>query len=151
MDLIYRNINKDDLSEVRIIAEIDARIPLGFDTSYNFTEAAVDSRFEYLTSVPNEDFFEVVTSRGAIVGFHLVKKIPYTPNFLIGSIITLWVHPDFRNIGIASKLKSRAEMWARENGLIFMQTNVHESNTRMLKINQSNGYIPAYINLRKIL
>jgi hypothetical protein len=58
---------------------------------------------------------------------------------MIGNIITLWVQPNFRNQGLAPGLKSRAEDWAKKGRMIFMQTNVHKDNKRMLKINESNG------------
>ncbi|MGE3610363.1 MAG: GNAT family N-acetyltransferase [Bacteriovoracaceae bacterium] len=66
-------------------------------------------------------------------------------------LISLWVHPDFRGRGLAAELKRKAEKWAKNIGMIFMQTNVHKNNSRMLQLNQSNGYVTEYFHLRKRL
>lgn len=151
MSFIFRPANKEDLSEMRFIADADSRIPLDYDPSYQFSESSIDSRLDYYKQLASDDFFEVVTTNGSLIAFHIVKKIPYPPNFLVGNIISLWVHPDFRSKGLASELKNRAEKWAKKNGMIFMQTNVHKNNSRMLKMNQSNGYETEYFHLRKRL
>lgn len=152
MDLIFRSVNFDNIPELRFIADADSRIPLEYDATYTLDESSIDSRFEfYKEKISTDDFFEVVEDTQSIVAFHIVKKIPYPPNFFVGNIISLWVHPDYRKRGLAAQLKSRAEKWAKQVGMIFMQTNVHKYNSRMLKMNEANGYEPTYINLRKKL
>lgn len=151
MSFVFRTANKDDLNEMRFIAEVDSRIPLEYDSAYTFAESSIYSRLDYYKQLTSDDFFEVVLSENLVVGFHIVKKIPYPPNFHVGSIISLWVQPEHRGQGLAALMKSNAEKWARASGMIFMQTNVHKNNKRMLDINQSNGYEPTYLNLRKKL
>lgn len=151
MNVAFRPVNMNDAKEVRFIAEADARIPLEYDSSHTFAESSIDARLDYYNQLATDDFFEVAIADKSVVAFHIVKKIPYPPNFHVGSIISLWVHPDYRNKGLAAQLKTRAEQWAKDRGMIFMQTNVHKSNSRMLAMNQSNGYETVYINLRKKL
>lgn len=152
MNLVYRPVNNDDINELRFIAEADSRIPLECDPSYTFNDSSIHTRLEfYKDKISNEDFFEVVADSDSIVAFHIVKKTPYPPNFFIGNIISLWVHPNYRKQGLAAQLKSRAESWSKQDGMIFMQTNVHKDNSRMLKMNEDNGYEATYINLRKRL
>lgn len=151
MSLTFRPVNKEDMSEMRFIAEADSRIPVEYDSTYIFSESSIDSRLEFYRQLSNDDFFEVVALDDAIVAFHIVKKTPYPPNFHIGNIITLWVHPDYRGKSLAAQLKTRAETWAKKSGMIFIQTNVHKNNKRMLKMNESNGYEDVYISMRKRL
>lgn len=136
---------------MRFIAEADSRIPLEFDPSYTFTDASVDGRVEFYQQLKADDFFEVAILGTDVVAFHIVMKAPYPPNFFMGNIITLWVHPAHRGTGLAAKLKSAAETWARKSGCVFMQTNVHRNNQRMMNLNEANGYSPTYICMRKKL
>jgi GNAT superfamily N-acetyltransferase len=151
MSLIFRNVNKTDISELRFIGEADARIPLAYDPNYKFAETAIDTRLDYYSQLATDDFFEVVVNGDAVVAFHIVKKMPFPPNLQIGNIVSLWGHPDYRGQGMAAKLKTKAEEWGKKGGLAFMQTNVHKNNQRMLEMNQGNGYESAYILLRKKL
>lgn len=147
----FRAVNKNDLWEMRFIAEADSRIPLEFDPNYQFETSSIDARLDYYHKLKDDDFFQVVAFEGKIIGFHIVGKIPYPPNFQVGNIVTLWIAPEFRSQGLAAQLKQQAEAWAQTQGLIFLQTNVHKNNTRMLEMNSQNGYDVAYLHLRKRL
>jgi GNAT superfamily N-acetyltransferase len=151
MSFIFRSVDKDNLSELRLIAEADSRIPLEFDPTCMFAESSIDARLEFYGQLTDDDFFEVATIEGSVVAFHIVKKTPYPPNLSIGNIISLWVLPAFRGKGLASELKKRGEEWAKKNGMVFIQTSVHKNNSRMLSINMAYAYEQAYINLRKQL
>jgi len=63
----------------------------------------------------------------------------------------LWVHPDHRGRGVATKLKELAETWARAMGSAFMDTNVRVANERMIALNTKMGYEVARLNFRKRL
>lgn len=151
MDLVFRKVDKENIREMRFIAEADSRIPLEYDPTYIFNESSIETRLEFYKNLSDDDFFEVVVKANEIVAFHIVKKIPYPPNFHIGNIITSWVHPDYRGQGFLAKLKTNAESWAKKSKLIFMQTNVHKDNVRMLNINEKNGFESAFICMRKRL
>ena len=95
------------------------------------------------------DFFEVAIESSKIVGFHIVKKVPYPPNLFAGMIMTLWVDSNLRGKGIGSHLKKRAENWAKKENLFYFQTNVHPSNSQMLSINKKSGFEITQFILRK--
>jgi ribosomal protein S18 acetylase RimI-like enzyme len=63
----------------------------------------------------------------------------------------LWVHPDHRGRGVATRLKELAETWARAKGATFMDTNVRVTNERMIALNTKMGYEVARMNFRKRL
>lgn len=151
MSFTIRPVNKNNQQELLTIAEADARIPLEFDSSHPFDENSVNARLDYYQQLSENDFFEVATQQERIIGFHIVKKSPFPPSHTIANIISLWVHPDFRKQGIAKELKNRAEYWAKQGGMLWIQTHVHKSNARMLELNKSNGYEEIYISLRKTL
>lgn len=151
MAISYRRIDLGNEAEKRFVAEADSRIPLEYDSHYSFGPSSIDQRIKYYLDFKEDDFFDVALDGSRVVGFHAVHIIPYPPDVKIGNIATLWVDPAFRQQGIASQLKSRAEMWGREKKLVFLQTNVHTNNKKMLAINQAAGFETAYINLRKRL
>ena len=148
---LIRSVNKENLIEMRFIAEKDSQIPLEYDPLFIFNESSIDSRLEFYSKLKEDDFFEVVLINDLIIGFHIVMKISYPANLFSGNIITLWVHPDYRGKGIAKELKRRANGWAKSHNLYQIQTSVSKNNTRMLKINQLDGYEEVSVNLRKIL
>jgi GNAT superfamily N-acetyltransferase len=151
MEILYRRVNYENLCELKLMAEADARIPLAYDPSYIFAEASISARLDYYKELAEDDFFEVAAMESAVVGFHIIRRTAYPPNLYVGSVISLWVHPEFRRKGIAGNLKVRGEHWARSKSLMFLQTHVHVENKRMLEVNRSNGYEVADLNLRKVL
>jgi ribosomal protein S18 acetylase RimI-like enzyme len=147
----YRRPKKENITEMRLMAQADSRIPLEFDSRYEWSEASIQARLEYYNQISDADFFEMVLDGEKMIGFHIVRKTAYPPNHFIGNIVSLWVHSDYRGQGIASELKKRSEAWAKKLKLTFMQTSVHKNNKRMIEINEANGYETAYINMRKRL
>lgn len=151
MDLTFRAVDKENIKEMRFIAEADSRIPAEYDTAYIFNESSIDARLEFYKQLSDDDFFEIVARGNEVIAFHIVKKTPYPPNIQIGNIVTSWVRPDHRGQGLLAQLKARAEAWAKKSELVFIQTNVHVKNSRMLEINERQGFEAAYICMRKRL
>ena len=152
MNTLYRAAERENTDELRFVAEEDSKIPLLYDPEYIFNEKSTDARMIfYKQQISNEDFFEVAVENEKIVGFHIVKKVPYPPDLQAGAIITLWSHPDYRGRGIAFKLKQRAEEWAIKSKLAHLQTNVHSNNLRMLSMNEKAGFKIIQVALKKNL
>jgi ribosomal protein S18 acetylase RimI-like enzyme len=63
----------------------------------------------------------------------------------------LWVQAEFRKLGIARRLKTMGEEWARAMGCQFMDSNVRITNRGMIALNESMGYEVARLNFRKPL
>jgi ribosomal protein S18 acetylase RimI-like enzyme len=71
---------------------------------------------------------------------------------LIGAHIGgLWVAERCRRQGVARRLKSMGESWARAIGAAFLNTNVLVDNQRMLALNHELGFVDYRINMRKRL
>ena len=66
-------------------------------------------------------------------------------------IAGLWVHPDYRRLGIARRLKSDGEDWARSVGARFLNTNLEAENEGMLRLDQEQGFRVFRLNMRKDL
>lgn len=73
------------------------------------------------------------------------------PNLFTEIIATLWVDPQFRGKRIATEIKGRAERWAKNQGIVHLQTGVHAKNTQMLSINEKNRFMIFQYSLRKNL
>jgi GNAT superfamily N-acetyltransferase len=148
----YRNINKDNADELKFVAEQDSRIPLQYDPSFPWNEDSITGRLNYFSKeIKDDDFFEVAVLENKVVGFHVVKKVPYAQDIFAGTIITLWTHPEFRGKGIATNLKLRAETWAKSQKLTYLLTNVHVKNPGMFSINKKLGFEVVQYSLRKPL
>lgn len=151
MPITFRKADQNNKEEIVSIASTDAKIPLDFDKDYFYEPAFLESRINFFKELKKEDFFEVAIHENKIVAFHVVQKTPFFGNLEIASVITLWVDPDYRRQGIATELKKRGENWARNAGLEYIQTSVHESNMAMFELNQAQGYEVVQIKLRKKL
>jgi GNAT superfamily N-acetyltransferase len=86
-----------------------------------------------------------------LVGYHLVRKVPYQRDLFAGCVYTLWVSPDFRRKGIGSALKERGESWARGLKLDHIFTWIHTKNVESLSLNKEMGYEVTHSKLRKKL
>ena len=137
MTIAYRKVDRENLEELKFVAEEDSRIPLLYDPEYTWNDLSTLARLEfYKHQISDQDYFEVAVFNDKIVGFHIVKKVPYPPDLFAGIIITLWVSPQARGEGIGTSLKLRGEKWAKDLSLACLQTGVHPNNPQMLSINE---------------
>lgn len=152
MNIQFRRADKENKEELHNIALIDSKIPLEFDTEFQWSEKSLDVTLSrYNKHLLENDFFEVALSDDKVVGFHIVKKVPYPPDTYAGAIFTLWTDPKFRGNGIATELKKRGEVWAKLEGCSLMVTNVHLNNTQMLNLNKIFGFGIVQHAMRKKL
>lgn len=84
------------------------------------------------------------------MGLHLLRFFEETEG-PAAHIAGLWVHPDYRRIGIARRLKADGEAWARGVGARFLNTNVVPENAAMLRLNEAEGFRVFRFNMRKDL
>lgn len=70
---------------------------------------------------------------------------------LVAHVAGLWVHEDYRRIGIAARLREEAEAWARGVGAEYLEANVDVHNARMLELSRRAGFEVVRLNLRKEL
>lgn len=153
-DLTYRRVDLQSEVELRQIAEIDMAIPPLYDTSFPYNQKMIFERIQhYKSSTKDDDFFELVfDSQNNLIGFHIVNIQVGFNELRVGRIDTLWVRPENRNQGIAKKLKSRAEIWAKSNKLEYFFTWVQASNKNMFEMNQKLGFeIVNYKMQKKII
>lgn len=141
MDKInYRRADVANKNEIEFVARVDVEIPVLFDSDFSTNEKAFQAALKRIEKLSNEDFFDIaVNSIGEVVGVHIIKKSAYFDRFA-GSIYMLWVSPKFRNQGIATELKRRGEIWAKELKLDHLYTWVHVDNSKMLKLNNKLEY-----------
>ena len=55
-------------------------------------------------------------------------------------IFNLWVAPEYRRRGLATRLKQQAEMEARRRGITRMYTHTEERNSHVIEMNLKLGY-----------
>lgn len=146
-----RRANLKDDSELRAIAEVDVTIPAIYDADFVVNEEAVSKQAARLKEMfKEEDFFNIaINGEGKIIGYHAVKKQPYMNDLFAGNIYTLWVHPDFRNRGLAWSFKKSAEAWAKEQKLDHIFTWVHANNKGMIELNKNLGYEVVNYKMKK--
>jgi len=102
------------------------------------------------TETPANTFSGIALHHGKIAGLHIVRRFEEWEQ--IGAhIVALWVHPAYRKIGIARKLKTDGESWAKSVGATFMNTNIHAGNRRMLELSEQAGFSLFRLNMRKRL
>jgi ribosomal protein S18 acetylase RimI-like enzyme len=88
--------------------------------------------------------------RKEIVGVHVLRRYEEGP-LVYAHISGLWVAEQRRRQGVARRLKTMGEAWARKIGASFLNTNVLVNNQSMLAFNRSLGFVDYRINLRKRL
>lgn len=65
------------------------------------------------------------------------------------SIDEVSIDPDYRSMGIGSKLMQEAENWARQNNISDLTTLAYTFNDRAVRFYENNGYEPYSIKLDK--
>lgn len=152
-DIEFRTLNYSDDAEMGTYLRLFWEIPLEHNEyftprSEEFLNGYIATAREVETAA--DTYSGIALHRGEIVGLHLVRR--YEEYEQIGAHIAgLWVHPDFRGLGIARRFKNEGENWARSVGATFMNSNVHPGNHRMLELVEQAGFTPFRINFRKRL
>ena len=95
-------------------------------------------------------FSGIALKSGDIVGVHILRRITEWEQVGV-HIAGTWVHPSWRELGIARVLKANGENWARYIGATFVNTNIQASNHRMVAINEQAGFSLFRFNMRKRL
>ena len=55
----------------------------------------------------------------------------------------LWVAPDYRRRGLATRLKKQAEAESRRRGVKLIYTHTEEQNSHVIELNRKLGYVEA--------
>ncbi|MFM6930509.1 MAG: GNAT family N-acetyltransferase [Bdellovibrio sp.] len=149
METTFRQIDFTNRDELFFIAKNDVGVPALFDRDFSTDVEAIDKMLKALEKFTPDDFCEVgVNTKNEIVAYHIIKRTPYFNRFA-GSIYTLWVAPECRNQGIATEIKRRGEIWAKENALDHIYTWVHADNTKMQNLNKDLGYQIVNYKMKK--
>jgi ribosomal protein S18 acetylase RimI-like enzyme len=135
----YSSFNFKDLSveNLKYIAQIDNEIPLQYNpqsVSPKEVEAGLTERIKLYQELKSPNFAKAILANDKVIAFHVLECFQKNP--LAAKIITLWVHPNYRKMGLAKKLKTEGVNWAKENKMNFIQTGVHKANSHMLDINK---------------
>lgn len=146
METILRQIKPGCAAEAHRLAEIHESAPSQWLGGYVPSPETIDRRKEEFLKPDQEDrrLLLIAECGGAICGFHWVDKEGQAAH-----IKSLWVAESHRNSGLAAKLKSAGEAWAKSKQLKEMLTSVHFTNKRMLDINLKNGFAPGFVQMTK--
>ncbi len=111
-------------------AELASRFPTGFDTDQ--AGAAADAG----ELRPPHGAFIVVTSDGATVGCGALKRIDDTT----AEIKRMWIHPDWRGLGLGRRLLVELEDVARRIGRRRVVLDTNETLTEAIAMYERAGY-----------
>lgn len=161
MSLELRRLNYRDSAELRAYLEVLFDISaegdeFHFEKSPELIDRAVikarreENESNTFAGIALERSTGVRDRRKEIVGVHVLRRFEEGP--LVGAHVSgLWVAEHRRRQGVARRLKTMGESWARGIGAAFLNTNVLVNNQRMLDLNHSLGFVDYRINLRKRL
>jgi GNAT superfamily N-acetyltransferase len=149
----FRTVRQEDDAEFLAYLRLFWDHPLGQNPYFKqrtdaFVERWARSARERETS--DNTFSGIALHGEEIVGLHLLRLYDEYEG-PAAHIAALWVHPDYRRIGIARRLKLKGEVWARIVGAKFLNTNVTPENDAMLRLNEDHGFRVFRLNMRKDL
>lgn len=115
----WRKINKGSLDEVR-------------------------NYFENILSFSNENLFEmfIATKNDKYIGYHFVGKkqcLGEDPEW-IGYINGLFVHEEYRRLGLAQKMFNMGQKWFSENKIHYIELSVNLGNIAGIGFWNKNGF-----------
>ena len=143
-EIIYKSGNELSEEQLYIIAKIDNKIPLEFNSNHEVNQEQTLERVKYYKELLDNSFFEIAFLNEDPVAFHALQK----RGSKSANIATLWVHPSYRKQGLAKNLKRRGIEWARKEKLECITTSVHTTNERMVEINQDAGFEVLSVNMK---
>ena len=123
-----RRASEGDLDAIYEIEVLSFRSP--------YPKALLDF---YLTLY--NDLFLIAEIEGRVVGY-IIGAIRHR---IIGHILSIAVHPNFRRKGIGSKLLMEEELLMRRRGVKIIRLEVRKSNEPAIKMYSKLGYLKVFI------
>lgn len=140
--------NDQDVTEV---ARIHCEAPAEWVAGHSYSADAVNRTVENLRSAERSSYVMLARNQeDEIVGMHWVQ-LEVRPEASFGNVFSLWVHPQYRQKGVATHLKELAELWLRRNGASEIRTNVYVKNRKMMTLNKKLGYKVVLVGMSKHL
>ncbi|GGD62791.1 GNAT family N-acetyltransferase [Lacimicrobium alkaliphilum] len=150
-ELKYQDLDLHNDQDVAEVAKIHCEAPGEWVPDHSYADDSVARAVENLRSSKHCSY--VVLARRTddrIVGMHWVQ-IEARSEAKFGNIFSLWVHPKYRQQGVATRLKELAEFWLRSNEVSEIRTNVYLENRRMMALNEKLGYKVVLVGMSKQL
>ncbi|WMM23940.1 GNAT family N-acetyltransferase [Tissierella sp. MB52-C2] len=118
---------------------------------YKASTADIEETIQRILNTKKEDLFLAITEddNENVQGFIWAYKQEEPQNTVM--ILSLYVTENYREHGVATKLKTLLEEWCRIEGIKAIQTTVHYNNSNMLALNQKLGYMPGMVSMTKNL
>ena len=151
MNLKFTKLDLGKEQDVEFVARIHCEAPGEWVADHSFTEESVKQTIERLKNI--EKVHQAFLTRNAdnkIVGFHWVQ-LESRPETTVGHVLSLWVHPDYRKKGVATRLKTQAESWMRSKGVSEVRTQVYLENQKMMALNNKLGFETVMVGMSKKL
>ena len=133
---------------LRQIAKWHNLTPKIWMPDYRMTEQDIEDAVSRMVNTDPSDLFLMTASHESQpIGFiWAYKQAPEKKSVMILSLFVLEAH---RNSGVARQLKEALETWCAEENVEEIQTTVHFTNEKMLRLNESMGYKPGMVNMTK--
>ncbi|RME52343.1 GNAT family N-acetyltransferase [Candidatus Woesearchaeota archaeon] len=106
------------------------------------------------TLADNNSIIIIARDSSVYIGFVSVQigeAPPHAKPTNIGLIRALYVRPEARRSGVATKLIEKAHRWAKEHGATRVSVSVNAQNTQALSFYKKSGYHPRLVVLSKEL
>jgi RimJ/RimL family protein N-acetyltransferase len=118
---------------------------------YKISAADIEETIQKILNTKKEDLFLAIAEddNENVQGFIWAYKQEEPQNTVM--ILSLYVTENYREHGVATKLKILLEEWCRIEGIKAIQTTVHYNNSNMLALNQKLGYMPGMVSMTKTL
>lgn len=131
--------------ELARVVRLHAEAPIEWGFHYEITDAVIE-QFEAM-ALSEKSVILVNRLEGTMVAFIWFQQRGETDV----EILSLWVHEEHRQRGLATELKRSVERWCQEHGRTKIVSTVFASNDRMLRLNEKLGYHTVCYHMEKTL
>lgn len=150
-ELVFAELDPSIESDIVTVARVHCAAPIEWSEDHSYTEEDLKRTVEQLKNAETNQY--VLLARNPfeeIIGLHWVQ-LEQKPETKRGHIKSLWVHPDYRQLGIATQLKTLVEQWMAVNGVTEIRTQVYLKNERMVELNKRLGFDVVMVGMVKTL
>lgn len=143
-----RVLNKNERDYIHQIANIHEILLTETEPGYQYTSLSIALRFEMICSrleYSNDKIYIVEndTQLCAFIWGHFNSETQTV------SIELLYVEPQYRNRGLATRLKCGIENWAKSIKAKQIISTVHKDNMIMISLNKRLGYHLSHVKMHK--
>ena len=157
MNIVYREATLEDLDVLKTFEQgvIAAERPFNSSimpdpvTYYDIAQLIESEDSVIVVAVCENSVNEVLNESIVASGYAMIRPSrPYFDHKFHAYLGFMYVHPDFRGVGINQEIIAYLSEWSQRKGMKYAYLDVYAENTGAIRAYEKAGFEPSIVNMK---